>query len=164
MTKYRLAFAVAIAALGTPSLAMPDENYSGRETCQEVGSGNMENIGDRENHAIQVGTYSCIVETGPLKGALNTGSNVIEWDNGVGNVISGGGIVRAPGTIVVYKVIQAKINLVFENGKVTGWTGGGKNAVALATGAAAQQMTGKTISWTGKGIAFGRFVADDTAE
>jgi hypothetical protein len=44
-------------------------------TCQGVGAGAPEALGDREGHSIEVGQYSCRAESGPQAGGVSSGTD-----------------------------------------------------------------------------------------
>jgi hypothetical protein len=75
----RIATATAIALAGVVPGAIAEESTS-TWTCQIIGSGAREPLGDREGHAISVSDYSCYIESGPFAGGDVTGTNVWEWD------------------------------------------------------------------------------------
>lgn len=116
-------------------------------------------IGDRDGHQISVADYSCHVDTGPMSGALMTGTVTWEWNGPNGVLLSNSGVLRMPGGTMAYRDSAGQIALTIVDGKVTGFTASGKGEAVLATGAAAS-LAGKTTNWTAKS-AGGQFAVED---
>ncbi len=121
-------------------------------TCQDVGVGPPEPLGDREGHSISVGRYTCRTESGPMGGGVATGTSIYEWDGPKGVELANSGVARKPGATVAWKGTEGKITLTMTDGKVTGWTGSGRGAHVLGTGGWAS-MAGKSYTWTVKSVA-----------
>lgn len=151
--------AVALAAAVGSALAQTPITH--KAVCVFVGLGAMEPIGDRAGHALRVSPYSCLVEGGPMDGAVMTGTNIYEWDGAKAVVLSGDGVGRKPGSITSFKVIEGATTLTMTDGKVTGFTGSGKGVVNLASGSAAV-LKGKTYSYTARSISPVQFVIETT--
>ena len=71
--------------------------------CQDVGTSAPEPIGDAEGHALLTDTFSCRLTAGPMEGGLLTGTIAWDMNKGKGTLISGTGVIRKPGSLVVYK-------------------------------------------------------------
>jgi hypothetical protein len=141
------ATATALAALMPAAIA--EEITTSTWTCQIVGSGAREPLGDREGHAIAVSDYSCYIESGPFAGGDVTATNVWEWDKTNAVLVTGQSISRKAGSVAVYEGSEGKLALTMADGKVTGSTGSGRGTYRLVTGSAAS-LTGKSVTWTSK--------------
>ena len=64
-------------------------------TCQSVGGGSPEPLGDREGHLISVEQGSCRVE-GAYAGGVSTDTIIWEWDGAKAVELSNVGVVRKP--------------------------------------------------------------------
>ena len=94
--------------------------------CQDVGMSAPEPLGDQEGHALLTGTFSCRLTAGPMAGGLLTGTLAWEMNKGEGTLISGTGVIRKPGSLVVYKDTEGTLKLTMDDkGQVTGFTGSG---------------------------------------
>ena len=78
-------------------------------------------------------------------------------------ILAGSAVIRKPGSFVVYQDTEGKVALTITDGKVTGFTGGGKVRYLIATGSAAP-MAGKTIVYTIKSTGADQGEADGTAD
>jgi hypothetical protein len=152
--------AIAFAAFAPSAGA---EELSFKLICQDVGAFSPEPVGDHEGHMMSVDRYSCRMETGPMSGAVVTGSDVTDWDKGVGVEVLGDAAVRKPGGFGVIQDTEGKIALTITDGKVIGFTGSGKVHWVVATGSAAP-LAGKTFSYTLKSTGAGQWEADATSE
>jgi hypothetical protein len=85
-------------ALATVMPAAIAEEITSIWTCQIVGSGAREPLGDREGHALYVSDYSCYIESGPFAGGNVTGTNVWEWDKADAVLVTGQSISRKAGS------------------------------------------------------------------
>jgi hypothetical protein len=139
----------AIAALVFAPRASVAQEYLDRDTCQDIGGGGPEALGDREGHSITIGEYSCKIADGPLAGAIITGSNVWEWDGTKAKLLSGYGVARKPGSTDVFQAVDGNLELIMSEGKPTGWTASGTTVSVLTTGSAAP-IKGRTVNWTAK--------------
>ena len=153
--------AAALALASVAFSAMAQAPLTQKAVCVFVGVGAMEPIGDRSGHGLRVSPYSCLVENGPMEGAVMTGTNIYEWDGAKAVVLSGDGVGRKPGSLTSFKVIEGGTALTMTDGKVTGFTGSGKGVVSLATGSAAV-LKGKTYSYTARSISPVQFVIETT--
>jgi hypothetical protein len=102
-------------------------------------------------------TFSCRVTSGPMAGAIMTGT--LAWDvtKGSGNLVSGTGVIRKPGSLVVYKDGDGTFNLTMnDKGEPTGFTGNGTVTWVFAAGHAAPYK-GKVFNWTVKSTGPGTF-------
>jgi hypothetical protein len=149
--------AVAFAAFSPSAIAQ--ENAM-TYTCQDIGVGPPEPLGDREGHSLSVVAYSCRVDSGPLAGGVMTGSNVWEFDGPNAVLRSSIDVVRKPGATSVYQESDAKIALTITGGKVTGFTASGKGTWLVASGSAAS-LAGKSTSWTAESTGPGQFTIEE---
>ena len=148
-----------IVVSAAASSALAQENTA-TYSCQDVGVGPPEPLGDREGHSITVGGFSCRIDTGPMKGGVVTGSGIWEWDGTNAVSLAHSSVARMPGATVVWQGTDGKLALTMADGKVTGWTGSGKGHLLLATGSAASQA-GKSTTWTGKSTGPGQFTIEE---
>jgi hypothetical protein len=132
-------------ALGAPGAAAQNLRVF---TCQDVGVGAPEPLGDREGHSISIYRGSCRVE-GAYAGGVSTDEGIWEWDGPKAVELSGSGIVRKPGSTLAWRETEGKITLTMTDGKVTGWTSSGRGVNTLATGDWAK-LAGKGYTWTAK--------------
>ena len=74
--------ATAVIALSATARSVVAQENTATLTCQDVGCGNgpPEPLGDRKDHGISVGEYSCRVDSGPMSGGVSTGTDILEWD------------------------------------------------------------------------------------
>ena len=138
--------AIAVA-LGAPGAVAQNVRVF---TCQDVGVGSPEPLGDREGHSISVYRGSCRVE-GAYAGGVSTDEGIWEWDGPKAVELSGSGIVRKPGSTLAWKETEGKLMLTMTDGKVTGWTSSGRGVNTLATGDWAK-LAGKGYTWTAKSV------------
>ncbi|MDM0106969.1 hypothetical protein QTH97_18630 [Variovorax sp. J22R24] len=134
-----------------------------RSTCQNVGVATQEPLGDREGHMLSVGSYSCVSQGGFLDGAVTSGMNVWELDKGAGVAVTGNGVTRKPGQLILYVVTDGSYSLTMADGKVTGFTGIAKGVYKLATGPAAA-LSGKAYTARFRSIERGQFVIETTVD
>ena len=134
-----------------------------RSTCQNVGVAAPEAVGDRDGHLLSVGSYSCASQGGVLDGTVSSGMNIWEVDKGAGVMVSGNGVMRKPGMLVVYTVTEGSYALTMADGKVTGFVGTAKGVYKLATGPAAS-LSGKAYTARFRSIDRGQFVIETTVD
>ena len=140
----------AAAALSFPAFApsaIAQENIR-VFTCQSVGGGSPEPLGDREGHLISVEQGSCRVE-GAYAGGVSTDTIIWEWDGAKAVELSNVGVVRKPGSTLAWQGSGGKLTLTTTDGKVTGCSGSGQGINTLATGDWAK-LAGKRYTWTAK--------------
>jgi hypothetical protein len=145
---------IAAAAIGSASVAGFASGAVAQEvtytmTCQDVGAGTPEALGDREGHTLAIYSGSCRTDSGPLSGAITTGTDIFEWNGPNAVLVTGNGVARKPGATLVYQNTGGKLSLTMTDGKVTGWTASGKGTNLVATGTAAS-LAGKSYTWTAK--------------
>lgn len=121
---------VALAASSTGAHAQ-DALYA----CRGGGLEPPEAHGDREGHAITSGQFSCRAESGPMAGGVLTGYAVIEWNNETGVMLSGSGIVRKPGVVLVYQNVDYKVLYHKTDGRFSAASGAGRFKYVFADGA-----------------------------
>ena len=140
-----------VTAIIALSATAPSAVAQGMYNCQDVGwgGGPPEPLGDREGHGITVNHYSCRVDSGPMSGAVATGTDIYEWDGPKGVERANVGVARKPGATVMYQDTGGNFELTMVDGKVTGWTASGKGVNLIATGSAAS-LAGKPYAWTAK--------------
>jgi hypothetical protein len=143
------AVATAAIALGAFAPSAFAQETTVTATCQAVGGGAPEPLGDREGHSISVGQVSCRVDDGLMSGGVLSGTDIWEWDSPNAVMLSNSGVIRKPGTTVVYVETAGKLALTMADGKVTGWTASGRATYAMATGSAAS-LAGKSFTYTAK--------------
>ncbi len=149
--------ATAVIAFSATAPSAVAQEMTATFTCQFVGGGAPEPLGDREGHTIQVGEYSCLVaNSGPMSGAVATGTNIWEWDGPNAALRSDSGVARKPGATVVWQGTEGKLELTMADGKVTGWTASGKGANLIATGS----IAGKPYTWTAKSTGPAQFTIE----
>jgi hypothetical protein len=139
--------AVVVLAAFAPSAIAQEKTTAW--TCQGVGSGAPEPLGDREGHSIEVGQYSCRADSGPQAGSVGTGTDMWEWDGPKATLISSSGVARKPGSTSAWKFTEGEQTLTMTDGKVTGCTGSGRGKNVLATGGWAS-MAGTSFRCTWK--------------
>lgn len=154
-----LLIAALLAAVG-PATAQP---VTYRLLCTNVGTNWAEPVGDRDGHSLQVGDAACVVQGGPLDGAVTTQQVVWEYDKGVGTLLSSQAISRKPGAMAVSVGRAGKLTLQMSDGRVTGWTGNGSFTYAMATGAAAS-LDKKNATWTGRPTGNRTYLLEITTE
>jgi hypothetical protein len=139
------AAAVAFAAFGPSAIAQENMRVF---TCQSVGGGSPEPLGDRDGHLISVEQGSCRVE-GAYAGGVSTDTIIWEWDGAKAVELSNVGVVRKPGSTLAWQGSGGKLTLTMTDGKVTGCSGSGRGVNTLATGDWAK-LAGKGYTWTAK--------------
>jgi hypothetical protein len=150
----------ALLLLISSSAAMADNIFN----CQDIGLTTPEPIGDQDGHVLVVDNFSCHVEDGAMAGGVMTG--VVAWDlnKGKGALLSGTGVIRKPGSLVIYKDLDGALNLTInEKGEVTGGGASGTAAWVFATGDAAP-LKGKVMNWTSKGTGPATFVVQEKTD
>jgi hypothetical protein len=152
---------IATAAIGlaaaAPSAVAQEKTFT--LTCQDVGGGVPEPLGDRDGHSISVEQYSCSASSGPMSGGVWTGSIIWEWDKTNAVMVSGNGVIRKPGATAVYQEKEGKIALTMSDGKVTGFAASGAGSWVMATGSAAS-LAGKTYTFAAKPIGPAQFTVE----
>jgi len=134
-----------------------------RSTCQGIGVSSPEPLGDREGHALSVAPFSCVIQGGVLDGSVTSGTNVWELDKGAGVGVTGNGVIRKPGMLVLYVVTDGSYALTMAEGKVTGFSGTAKGFYKLATGSASS-LSGKAYTAKFRNIERGQFVIETTVD
>jgi hypothetical protein len=156
-----IATAVITLAAAAPSAVAQDNTFT--ISCQNIGGGAAEPLGDRPDHSVLVSDYSCRADSGPLKGGVWTGNTIFEFDGPNAVVVSGNGVVRAPGATVVYQEASGKLALTMTDGKVTGFAASGQGSFRMATGSAAS-LAGKSYTFASKPTGQGQFAVDVTVQ
>lgn len=114
--------------------------------CMNAGANLPEALGDREGHAIHAQTSTCVIEGGPMDGAIQTQGVIWEHDKTGSRLLSGHSIARKPGATTAIKISDGTLAFVMKDGKPAGWTASGKAMYSLAAGSAAA-LAGKTFGW-----------------
>jgi hypothetical protein len=150
--------AIAFAAFAPSALA---QENTATLTCQDLGwdNGPPEPLGDREGHWITVGEYSCRVNSGPQSGGVSTGTIIWEWDGTNAVELSESGVIRKPGSTLVYRGTEGKLALTMADGKVTGATASLKGQQLVGTGSAAS-LAGKPYTATSKSTGPSQFTVE----
>jgi hypothetical protein len=153
----RIATAAIVLAAAAPSAVAQENTFT--ITCQDVGGGAPEPLGDREGHSILVSEYSCRADSGPLSGGVWTGRAIWEFDKTNAVLISNTGVVRKPGATAVYQDTAGKLALTMTDGKVTGFASTGRGSYLMAIGNAAS-LAGKSYTFTAKPTGPGQFTVE----
>ena len=148
-----------VFALAVPSATA--QELHGHNVCREVGAFTPEQLGDREGHALSIGQSSCQTTEGPGAGAVQTETNMWEWDGPKAKELSGYGVARKPGATFAFQHTDGTLEVTMTDGKPSGWTASGHGIVTLATGSLAS-LNGKKYEWTGKGTGPNVFEGDYT--
>jgi hypothetical protein len=157
--KYVLGWTASLL-LGFSSAAMADNVFN----CQDVGLTTPEPIGDQDGHVLVVDNFSCRIEAGVMAGGLMTGTVAWDMNKGKGALVSGTGVIRKPGSLVVYKDGEGALELTInDKGQVTGFGANGTATWVFATGDAAP-LKGKVMNWTSKGTGPGTFVVEEKTD
>ena len=146
-------------ALAVPSATA--QELHGHNVCRNVGAFTPEQLGDREGHALSISQSSCQVTEGPVAGAVQAETNVLEWDGPKAKELSDYGVARKPGATFAFQHTDGTLEITMTDGKPSGWTASGHGIVTLATGSWAS-LNGKKFEWTGKGTGPDVFEADYT--
>jgi hypothetical protein len=77
-----IAFALAVQSAAA-------QEVHGHILCRAVGAFAPEQLGDREGHALSIGQSSCQVTEGPVADAVQTETNMWEWDGPKATELSG---------------------------------------------------------------------------
>jgi hypothetical protein len=153
--------AIALSAFAPVAVA---EELTMTLTCQIVGTGPLEPLGDRDGHAISVAESSCRIESGPMSGGVVTAHDIWEWDKTNGILLSASGVIRKPGATVVFRDTEGKLSPIVSDGKITGWTASARGSFPLATGDAAT-LSGKSYTLTARPTGpSGQFTAEMKSE
>ncbi len=160
----RFIVTVACATLGLISasgsaLAGP----VGRFECSVVGAASQDPIGDKDGHRLATVQYSCLGVDGLLKGALYSGFSTSEWDGPQGTYLTGGGMIRTAGGLVVTQLTEGTGSAIMKDGKPAGNEASGKGLFKFASGTLAA-LSGKPDRWEAKPAGFGRFTLDIAAD
>jgi len=155
-----VAFLVLMAPAAT-SVAQTSSSY--KCFCQTAGTDLPEPLGDHEGHAVTVTSYTCRVEGGALDGGVLTGTSMYEWDRTNARGLSGNGVGRKAGAMLVYQLGDFKNELILADGKVSGFLASGQGTYKLATGSAAS-LAGKTFTYTARRTGSNQFDIDVKVE
>lgn len=157
----RSSFLIGISlglALSSASFAQEMNTFD----CQDIGNNTPETLG-AEGQSILTENFACRVTTGPMQGANMTGTVIWNFNKTDGTLVSGTGVLRKPGSVVVYRDDSGTLKLATDDkGNVTGASGAGKVTWLVATGAAASAA--KTWDWTVKSTGPGRFTVSEKPE
>jgi len=114
-----------------------------RSRCNRVNPP-AEDIIDRPDHRVTSSQSVCEVSGGVLGGGIMTAHTIYEWNGQKATLLSGGGVMRKAGMVVVYKHLEGHTDLTDPKSKQ--YAGTGRGVIAIASGAAAS-MTGKTYTF-----------------
>lgn len=144
------------AFVGIASLLAAGAAFGGSPhtaSCYNTGLNAPEPVGDRQGHMIQVNAGTCRESGGEFDGLVTTQNTIWELDASGSKVLSGDGVGRKPNALIAYRLLEAKMEMVMQDGKPVGWIAKGKGLYTLATGDLAK-YTGKTFSWTAKAAGY----------
>ena len=133
-------------ALAVPSATA--QELHGHNVCRDVGAFTPEQLGDREGHALATTQSSCQGTEGEAD-AVNTETNMWEWDGPKAKELSGYGVARIPGATFAWQNTDGTVEVTMTDGKPSGWTASGHAIATLATGSWASS-NGKKGEWTAK--------------
>ena len=97
----------------------------------------------------------------PGTGAVQTETNMWEWDGPKAKELSAYGVARKTGATFAFQHTDGTLEVTMTDGKPSGWTASGHGIATLATGSWAS-LDGKKYEWTGKGTGPNVFEADFT--
>jgi hypothetical protein len=159
---FGLACAFWLATTGASSqVAVQNTGLKDSWLCTNSGASALEPLGDRQGHAIRAVHYVCTGQTGLMQGGTMTASGVYEWTGNDGKLLVANGVMRKPGSVVVYATTEGSGSLVIVDGRPVGARTTGKGVYRLATGAAAE-LNGKTFTYSTRPIANGQFIIEGT--
>jgi len=118
-----------------------------RVLCTNHGPNIAEPIVDRDGQSLLAAEATCVVQGGPMDGAVETQHNLWHYDKGSGALLSGHAVTRKPGALSATVITQGGLALRMTDGKVSGWNASGTGRMTLATGAAAS-LAGRSFNWT----------------
>ncbi len=130
-----------------------------RNHCQAIGAAAPEALG--EGRVLQTAQFSCRVEGGPMNGAIMTGEQRYELQGSKGRLVTGSGVVRMPGGLLIFANLDGELTLNVVDGKVAGSSGAGKGRFVAGYGSASA-YAGKTYTYTSKATGPFTFVIDVT--
>jgi hypothetical protein len=139
--------AVFVLALGAAANPAHAQGTSIRTLCTDPGPHLNEPMPGREEQSILEGSGTCVIQGGPMDGAVETQHKLWHFDKAGGSLVSLHAVARKPGSMAVYVNDAGTLDFRTTEGKVTGWTASGKGRYVLGTGAAAA-FSGKSVSWT----------------
>lgn len=134
-----------------------------KSTCFNEGPSAVEPVGDRDGHTVNVARGVCTMEGDVFDGAVVTQHTVWEGDKGTSMMVSGDGVARKPGGIVVYRLSSGTLTLTLQDGKPVGWTASGKGTYPVASGNMAT-VAGKSFSWTARSTGARSYVIESKVE
>jgi hypothetical protein len=155
MTHFKLLLATANSvgttllalALMSPTTQSSAQTVAIRTLCTSHGPNVNEAMPDREGQTVLVADATCIIQGGPMDGAIETQQNVWHFDKAAGTLVSSHGVSRKPGSMAVYLNRTGTLTFQMTEGKVTGWTSSGTGRYPLGAGAATS-LAGKSYTWT----------------
>lgn len=144
----RTAIATTLAALAAilPSAAF-SQAPTLRTVCTNHGPNVVEPIPDREGQSLLAAEATCVIQGGPMDGAVESQSNLWHYDKGSGTLLAGHAVARRPGQIAAAMTTSGTLTFQMTEGRVTGWSATGKGRYLLGTAAAAS-LAGRSFSWT----------------
>jgi hypothetical protein len=154
--------ALAASMMQTAVLKADAQVITASWTCQDVGNGSMEPLG-QEGRSFGVFDYVCLATSGPANGGLDTGRTVVVFDKSGGTLVTGTGVIRKPDAMAVYLMTDEKMEFVVSDGKVIGITATGHGRYVMAVGSAAS-LSGKSFTITQKTTAPHQFSIEEKVE
>ena len=145
----RLTFCLALFGAAACASHAQAQAITYRVLCNNHGANWAEPVGDRDGHTLQLAEGTCVVQGGPLDGAVLSQQTIWEYDKGVGTMLSSHGINRKPGAMGAYINTTGTLTFQMTDGRVTGWTASGKGRSTMASGTASS-LAGKAYSWTAR--------------
>jgi hypothetical protein len=149
-----------IFAIGPTAFA--DQSRS-KAICHNVDEGAPQPIGDREGHMMAIYDVTCSVVEGQPSGGVSSGKVIVEWDKTHATLIAGGGVMRSPGSIVVFQNTEEMGDATVADGKVTGFASSGRGKIIWSTGVDAPSV-GKSYSYTTKLTGPGQSIVESLGE
>jgi hypothetical protein len=98
-----------VFALAAPTATA--QELHGHIVCRGVGAFTPEQLGDREGHALSIGESSCQISEGPVAGAVQTETNMWEWDGPKAKELSAYGVARKPGATFAFQHIDGTLEV-----------------------------------------------------
>jgi hypothetical protein len=139
----------------------PLAQISWKSTCTNTGTGSAESLA--EGHTLTVGAATCVIEGGPLHGAVSTQGAMWETVKGEATLLSGDGVVRKPGTTAVYRLTGGRMTLLTKEGRPAGWTARGSGVFTLGVGEGTV-LKGRPYSWTANATGPGKYAVEVTVD
>lgn len=135
-----------LVGMGMPTAASA-QALAVKVQCTNHGPTAPEPTGEAEGHSLVAAQATCLVQGGPMDGAIETQQLLWRFEKGTGTLLSGHAVTRKPGAFGAAQVTQGTQVFQMADGRVTGWTATGRGRHTLAVGAAAS-LAGRSFIWT----------------